>query len=160
MPRRTVWISDELEQLATEQLPDVNWSAALQAGIRLLLECEHDELACTGCGTTATRASIIGPALSRLYSSIMFELGLNVAKPGYQGAAAIVRRVAVDQAVPGLATVPVPRATRANHEARADVAHAELLELPREADSRRRHPTSRPAPAGEQATTPATRRTA
>lgn len=141
MPRRTVWISEELDALVATELPDVNWSAALAAGIRGLLDCGHEQLACTSCGAATTRTAVVSPALERFYSKVMFELGLKVTVAGYQGAAAIVRRVATDHAVPGLAAVPVPRATRAQIEDR----HA-AVDFPLEADSRRRHPTNHPNP--------------
>lgn len=148
MGRRTVWIPEELEQLAEHELPAVNWSAALQAGIRALLECEHGELSCTACGATRTREAIVGPPLEELYTRTMWELGLKRDQPGYVGAASIVRRVAIDAGVPGIATVPIPRTTKATATARADEAFlaTQATRLPLEADSRRRHPTARPVP--------------
>jgi hypothetical protein len=137
-----VWVSEELDALAAT-LPDVNWSAALAAGIRALAGCEHHELECSSCGAPTTRAELVGPPLEELYRSIMFELGLKVAQAGYEGAARIVRRVATDHGVPGLAGVAVPRATAANHRARLD---AKVAPLPTEAASRRRHPTAHPIP--------------
>lgn len=142
MGRRTVWIPDELDALALEQLPAINWSAALQAGVRALLECSHEQLGCTSCGEQVPRHRIVGGPLEDLYRSIMLELGTRVASPGYEGAARIVRRVAIDHGVPGVAAVATPRATRAQHEARQEPP----ARLPLEADSRRRHPTARPVP--------------
>ena len=149
MPRRTVWVSDEIDHLAA-QLPDVNWSAALADGIRALAGCTHPELRCSCCGHPTTAAAIAAGPLEAFYRSTMFELGRRVAQPGYEGAARIVARVAVDHQVPGVAAVAVPRATRAQHQARLDVA-----ELPREADSRRRHPTALPVPTNHPGPQPA-----
>lgn len=158
MPRRTVWISDELDQLALDRLPDLNWSAALQAGVRALLECDHRDLTCSACGEATTAAAVQGEALGAFYRAVMFELGRHVDRPGFEGAARIVRTLAADHGVPGVSTVAVPRATRANHEARRDTEHAAAVTpLPTEAASRRRHPTARPVPAdhpGPQAAPP------
>jgi hypothetical protein len=149
MPRRTVWVSDELNQLA-ETLPSINWSEALANGVRALASCEHQDLACAACGTTTTAGHVAGPALEAFFRSIMVELGANVGQPGYEGAARIVRRIAADHDVPGIAAVAVPRATRAQREARLEVTP-----LPTEADARRRHPTARPVPTNHPGPQPA-----
>lgn len=157
MGRRTVWVPDELEQLVAEQLAEVNWSAAIQAGLRALLECRHDELACISCGAETTAARVAGEPLAAFYRAAMAEYSMRTDQAGYVGAAQVLRRLAVDHEVPGAGTVPLPRATRAQLDQRAELDHAATVTaLPSEAGSRRRHPTARPVPDNHPGPQPAT----
>ena len=155
MPRHTVWVSEEVEGLAA-QLDAINWSEALAIGVRALASCDHEHLACAGCGHRTSRTAITGDRLAAFYRTVIAELNKRSDAPGYPGAARIVQRVATDHQVPGVRSMPVQRATSAQLEARADQAHeAEVTPLPREADSRRRHPTALPIPANHAGPQPA-----
>ena len=139
MPRVTLWVPDELAAMVRSELPDANWSAALQSGLRAALECDHPRFGCSACGDQLERSDVTGPPLSRFFSAVMARLGHHVDQAGYEGAARLVRTVAIDHGVPGVTTTPLPRPTRRQLEARAERV---VTDLPLEAGARRRHPTT------------------
>ena len=141
MPRVTVWVSDELLDAAMAKAPGLKKSEAFQAGLRAIAACDHEELRCACCGETVTADGIAGPRLTHLFESTMRRLRERISSPGYEGAARLVRQVAADHGVPGVLATPVPRPTR------AQLARRDVVELPVEADSRRRHPTAKEATA-------------
>lgn len=137
MPRVNVWVPDELHR-AAQALPGVNWSAAIQAGLRDLLECPHDELSCSSCGHPTTATALRSSALESFYRQLLTELALLVQSAGtVEGAARVARKVALAHGIAGAAQAPLPRLSRAR---RAQVA--DTVALPTEAGARHRHPTN------------------
>ena len=137
MPRVNVWVPDELHQAASA-LPAVNWSAAIQSGLRGLLACDHDAMACTSCGHETTAEAVRREALERFYRDLLTELALLVAAAGTpEGAARVARKVALAHGIAGAASAPLPRLTRARRQELADA-----VPLPTEAAARHRHPTN------------------
>src|SRR5574343_65091 len=98
--RRTVWIPDELDALARAELPGLNWSAALQHGVRALVACEHPNLGCSDCGATLNTAQLTTQSLDRFFLSVIGELSDRIDLPGYEGAARIVINTARRHQIP------------------------------------------------------------
>ena len=137
MPRVNVWVPDELHQAAKE-LPGVNWSAAMQTGLRGLLACDHEDLSCSACGHPTTAAAIRRDGLEAFYRQLLTELGVLVQAAGtVEGAARVARKVAVAHGIAGAASAPLPRLTRSRRQDLADT-----VPLPTEAAARHRHPTN------------------
>lgn len=150
MGRVTVYVDDELLAAAEAASPGLNKSAVFQAGLRALSGCEHHELTCTCCGETMTAEAVAGPRLARFFVSINNRFRDRLDRPGYQGAAQLVRQLAADHGIPGVLAEPIPRKTRAEHQRQIDrgrYGSDAVTALPLEADSRRRHPTAQEATA-------------
>lgn len=150
MPRVNVWLPEELHQLLKSSLPHVNVSQLLQDAIRGVLGCRHEQLACAACAEPVDRWAMLDEHLGRFYADLLAALEALVARCGTaEGAARVLRDVAVRWRVSGAEQTPLPRATRAEREA----ARARDLT----ASQGGRHPARRTGP---QATTPARRATA
>lgn len=112
-----MWLPDELAALARDQLPGVNLSAVLQAGLRALVDCDHDQVACCRCGAEVDVDDLVDTALSHFYRSALWELEPLVRQLGTaEGAARVLKSVAERHGV-AAAAVPLPRPTRAEREA-------------------------------------------
>lgn len=144
MPRINVWIPDELHRSIKIKLPGLNVSAVVQGALAAQLDCTHEHLACSSCSTPVNHRDLIDEHLGRFYADALWDIG-NLARAG--GTAEGAARVLKDRAsrmpyrIQMASRLPLPRPTRAQRLAN------KVTELPIEADSRRRHPTSRRKPA-------------
>lgn len=115
MPRRNVWMSDELVAMVAEQLPGVNLSAALRAGLLDLIECDHHRVLCADCGEPVDLAElVVGPAIARFFGDgVRAVLDLMHAGGTCEGAAQVLKAVAIDHQVPGAHRYPLERPSKA-----------------------------------------------
>lgn len=142
MPRINVWIPDDLDRTLRRRLPEINRSAVVQGALAALLDCDHDALSCSTCSTPVDHRRLIDDAQSRLYLDQLWELDPLVRRGGTaEGAARILKSVALRHHVTAAARTPLPRPTRGERTA------SKILPLPTEAESRQRHPTARSKPA-------------
>lgn len=140
--RVNVYLPDELvAQLKTDR-PSLNLSRFLRDALAELATCRHDAAVCGHCAAPIDVRALVDVAKERLYLDTLGELGHLVRSGGGtpEGAARIVKEVAQRHQVRAADRQPLPRPTR---EARR---RAKVTELPREADSRAKHPTARTAP--------------
>lgn len=141
MPRINVWIPDELHATIKRELPGMNVSAVVQGALAAKLDCRHDELVCAGCATPVDHRALADDAMGQLYADALGDLDPLMRRGGtVEGAIRVLRDVALRHRVTRARQMTLPRPTRANRAARAA---AKVTDLPREADSRRRHPTAR-----------------
>lgn len=157
MPRVNVYLPAELHEALAGL--DVNVSQLLQEAIRGVLGCRHHELACRRCAEPVDRWALVDERLGRFYSDVIWALDDLVRQVGTaEGAARVVREVGRRWRITKAGQIPLPRPSRAERAA-ARTAHAGdagVAELPRETDSRRRHPTARATgPADPPAVVPA-----
>src|SRR2546423_8100958 len=90
--RVNVWLPDELNATIKRELPDVNVSAVLQRSLAALLECRHDELACSACASPIDRRQLIDNALSAFYLDLHWKLCELVDRGGTAEAAARIAK--------------------------------------------------------------------
>lgn len=114
MPRRNVYLPDELADLVERELPDVNLSALLQQALQSLLGCDHARLRCAGCAAPVERSAIADAALSAFYRDVMWDLHPLVSRGGTaEGAARVVKAVAQRNGHRvSAADAPLPRPNR------------------------------------------------
>lgn len=134
--RRTVWIPDELDALARAELPGLNWSAALQHGVRALVACQHPNLTCSDCGASMTLSGVNNAALDRFFLAVVGALADRVDLPGYEGAARIVINTARRHRIPVAAAYPMPRPGRSDSAAEAAERDYTLRRLARQIEHR------------------------
>lgn len=140
VPRVTVWVPDRLHQAVVSGLPEINWSAAMQSGLRHALDCEHAALECSTCGHETRSADVAGEALEAFYRRLLWDLAAHVNRFGTtEGAVRIVRKVALAHGIRYAADAPLPVATKTAREQRRS---ADPVPLPTEAGARHRHPTN------------------
>lgn len=108
-----MYLPDELGETVKTVLPDVNVSAVLQEALRRLLDCEHERLACTDCGTVVNPSGLADQALDQLWQELLWAWQPLVDRGGTaEGAARVGRDVAVRLGVPGAERRPLPRPPR------------------------------------------------
>ena len=144
MPRINVWVPDELHRSIRAQLPGLNVSAVVQGALAAQLDCTHEHLACSTCSTPVDHRQLIDAHLGRFYADALWDIG-NLARAGgtAEGACRVLKDTAqrMPYRITQASRLPLPRPTRKQRHAN------KVTELPIEADSRRRHPTSRRKPA-------------
>lgn len=117
MPRKHVWLPQEL-LAAVEERGHVNYSAVLQEGLRGLIGCEHDALACQACAAPIDRHQLVDEGLARFYRAAVWALEDLVYRVGTaEGACRVLREVARAHKVPGVENIPLPRPSRSRLEA-------------------------------------------
>jgi hypothetical protein len=121
--RVNVFVPDELFAAIREHLPGLNVSRTLQDALAALLGCEHGCLACAACGTTIDRADVVAQELDAFYGDVLNRLEPLVWKVGTaEGAARILRDVALRYGVTAAGWRPLPRPTRAERQLALDIA--------------------------------------
>lgn len=153
MPRVNVWLPDELHQTVRTDLEGVNLSAVLQDGLRALLDCRHERAVCASCAAPVDIDAARADAVHAMTLDVVDRLRPLLAQGTVEGAGRIVVDVAAAHGAPGIAAPRPPQRRRRTAALPAppplsdSETSAELLQLPAEADSRRRHPTARPTAA-------------
>ena len=128
LARVNVYLPEELVALVRAALPGVNVSAVLQAGLRDLLDCPHPAAACAECGASIDLDERIDAALGAFYLDCLWELADLARRSGTaEGAARIVKSVALRHRIAVAERAPLPGMSRA--ERRAARAR-ELPEIP------------------------------
>lgn len=123
MPRKSVYVPEELWSRVEEELSGVNVSALLQEALRAALECSHDELTCLGCATSLTRADVAHERTEALYRDLMGKLEDLVRSGGTAtGAAKVLRDVGRAHQVEAADILPLPRPSRAEAAAAREKA--------------------------------------
>jgi hypothetical protein len=113
MPRVTVWVPDELHATVRDELPELNWSAAMQRGLSASLECDHRELICRRCNHVADTELAAKQALGRFYGDALAALEPLIHRLGTaEGAARILQGVAAVYGIPGAERIPLPRPSK------------------------------------------------
>lgn len=121
MTRTTVWIPDELLERVRAERPDLNLSAIVQGALRELLDCPHDTLVCSACGELGLRDEIERAALGRFWRAVAVRLEPLIDRRGTaEGAARLVREVAVAHGVIPAAAAPAQRPPRRAGGRRSD----------------------------------------
>jgi hypothetical protein len=122
--RLNVYLPDELTDALRAELPDLNVSRALQEALRSLLTCAHGDLCCQRCSKPLYRQDVAEEALSAFYVDVWDRLDLLVRKVGTaEGAARILRDVAVRHGVATAGWRPLPRPTRGERQLALDLEH-------------------------------------
>jgi post-segregation antitoxin (ccd killing protein) len=117
MARVTLSLPDELAELLRVQLPQLNISGVLQEALRARLACDHRTLACSRCSAPVSRFSLEDDALGRFYKAAMWELRELVDEGGtVEGAARVLKRIAICHAVTEAEQYPLPRPSRQRRE--------------------------------------------
>lgn len=120
MPRLNVWLPVELATTVRANLPSVNVSQVLQEGLRALLGCKHDRIACAACAAELDRGALIDTAKGEYYSQLLWELEDLVAAGGTaEGAARVAKSVALAHQL-SAARQPLPRPGRTQQRRNAD----------------------------------------
>ncbi len=121
--RVNVYVPDELVAAVRERLPGLNVSKALQTTLAGLLGCEHGDLACAVCGEAIDRSTVAGEALGAFYDDLLQRLEPLVWKVGTaEGAARIMRDVALRHGIGIAGFRPLPRPNRADRQLALDIA--------------------------------------
>jgi len=125
MARVTLSLPDELADMVRTQLPDLNVSGVLQEALRARLCCRHDAIYCAHCAAPLERLALEGAAIGRFFKAAMWELGELVDRGGtVEGAARVLKRIAIGHAVSEAEHYPVPRPTRRRREEFREAAAA------------------------------------
>lgn len=120
MARITLSLPDELLVLVRKEMPRVNISALLRERLVVLLQCEHQELACVRCAAPLPRRDLEDDAMGRLYKDVMWELRVLVDRVGTaEGAARVFKDIAEGHGVTAAAAYPLPRPSRAARNGQA-----------------------------------------
>lgn len=136
MARVNVSLPDALWRRVRTQMPGVNFSAVLRAGLVAQLSCTHDELICDACTGQMERRVMLDDVLGRFYDDAMWELRSHLAGGGtLEGFGMVLKRIAQGYGVSKAATVPIPRSTRAERQRRLDAKVAELPDHERWSES-------------------------
>lgn len=96
MPRVNVWLPQDVYDTLRRELPDVNVSKLLRAAIEKTLDCWHDQLACTRCGSAVDHKYLISLEITRFYADARWALGqLTLTGTGTsEGAERVLKEVA------------------------------------------------------------------
>lgn len=138
MPRVNVWLPEALAETLRTQLPHVNVSQLLQGAIRSVLGCHHERLACASCSAPVDKWALVDERMDGFYGDVLFALHPVVTRGGTaEGAARVLKEVALRWQIPGAKRTPLPRANRAERDA------VRVRDFPTESASRKRHPTAR-----------------
>lgn len=117
--RLNVWVPDELAVTVREAMPGVNVSKVLQDGLRSLLKCGHETVACADCGEPIDKAQLVDDALSAFYRQVWWELHDLVHADGTcEGAARVFKAVAEAHQISAAKRMSVPRPPRGKRERR------------------------------------------
>lgn len=142
MARVNLSVPDDLLAAVRAAGQDLNLSGALQDALRARLDCRHAAgWRCVECCEPVDPSSFVDQAEGRLFGDLRARLEPLVRRGGTaEGAARVMsdvfRRHQVTAALGAVELAP----------SRAERRAAKVTELPREADSRRRHPTALPHP--------------
>lgn len=121
--RVNVYLPDELVAAVREHLPGLNVSKALQTALAGLLGCDHDGLTCAACGEAIDRADVASAVLDAFYDDLLHRLEPLVWKVGTaEGAARIMRDVALRHGIGVAGVRPLPRPNRADRQLALDIA--------------------------------------
>lgn len=133
MPRLNVYIPDELADTVRVKLPALNVSKLLQQALAAMLGCHHDALCCAACSTPVDRLELVDDALGRFYTDALFEISQLIDAHGgtAEGAARVVKSVAVTYGITRTWSAPLPRPTRATRRAHLEHKLAALPERAR-----------------------------
>jgi hypothetical protein len=127
MARVNVSVPDQLWRQVRAQLPGVNFSAVLRAGLVAHLRCTHDELVCEVCTGQVERRRMLDDVLGKFYDDAQWKLREHVAGGGtLEGYGLVLKRLAQGYGVTKAATVPVVRSTRVERQRALDAKVAEL----------------------------------
>lgn len=108
-----VYVPDDLGAKVKERLPDLNVSNVLQQALRLLLDCDHERMACADCGESMNLESVSALAMEALYRELLWAWQPLVDQGGTaEGAARVAKVVAVELGVPGAEMRALPRPPR------------------------------------------------
>lgn len=126
VPKVSVWVPDELLAEVRQELPDLNLSATLRAGLEAALVCEHRRVVCGDCATAIdVAADLVQPALARFYSDALDRLAPLVHEGRTaEGAARVLKDVAERHQIARARSHPLPRPNR------ADRLRARVRDLP------------------------------
>lgn len=118
--RVNVYLPDGLAAAVRERLPGLNLSAAVQATLVGLLECDHAVLSCDECSAELGRVELEAAGVRRFFGELVEVLEPLVWKGGTAtGAAQLLYQVGRAWRVPA-ASGPLPRPTRAQREQREE----------------------------------------
>ena len=124
--RVNVFLPDDLAAAVRENLPGLNVSKTLQGALAALLGCQHGELACAACGTVIDRAEVVAGELDAFYDELLRRLEPLVWKVGTaEGAARILRDVALLRGIGVAVRRPLPRPNRADRQLALDIRFEE-----------------------------------
>ena len=122
--RLNVYLPDELTDALRAQLPGLNVSRAMQEAMRSLLTCEHGDLSCRRCSMPMDRQEVTEEALSAFYVDVWDRLDVLVRRVGTaEGAARILRDVAIRHGISTAGWRPLPRPTRGERQLALDLEH-------------------------------------
>lgn len=141
VPRINVWIPEDLHRSVKERLPGINVSAIVQGALAAQLECRHPRLVCSSCATPVDHRALIDDAMSACYRDMVIALDRLMREGGtVEGSIRVVRDACQRHQVTAASQIPLPRPSRAN---RAALEGRKVSPLPKESESRQRHPTAR-----------------
>lgn len=117
MARVNVSVPDQLLEAVRSSRPGLNVSRLVQLALSGALECDHPDVVCTRCAAAVDVAVIVDGALGRFYADVLWELRPFVDKGATaEGAARVMKRVALEHQVTVAGRMPLPRAARAARE--------------------------------------------
>lgn len=117
-----LWLPEKLAAKAAEQVPDVNLSQLLQEAVRGILGCEHLDLSCESCAKPIDRWALRDEWLDRFYSEVLWALEPLVQRCGTaEGAARVLKDIALRHQIKAAEALPLPRPSRANRRRAAVV---------------------------------------
>lgn len=132
MAQVTVWVPDDLDEDRRARLPHINVSQVLQDALRARLCCEHLELACRLCHAPVDRAQLVAEALGDFYRRQIAALEPLIHRVGTaEGAARILKRVALGAGAAGAELICLPRPARSRLEAAGATKNARYRGRPR-----------------------------
>ena len=75
MPRVNVWLNKDVYDTLRRELPDVNVSGLLRQAIESTLNCWHDQLECTRCGSQVDHQYLLSKEVTRFYRDARNAIG-------------------------------------------------------------------------------------
>ena len=116
--RLNVYLPDDLGEKVRSEMPDLNLSGLLQQALRQALDCEHERWVCADCGEDVDTDEVCRGAMKEFLDAAWWQLeGLVDRRGTAEGAAKVLRDVAVGMGVPGAGMRPLLRPTRSMREA-------------------------------------------
>jgi len=124
MPRVNSWLPQNVYDTLRRELPNVNVSKLLQLAIEGTLNCWHDQLECTRCGSRVDHQYLLSKEVTRFYEDVRHALTALVltGRGTAEGAQRVLQDVAKLWHGKGLvhwdaANAPIERTSRSVREA-------------------------------------------
>jgi hypothetical protein len=116
-----------LERIRAEH-PSLNLSAVFQDGLRALVECPHEHLACARCGANLRHSAVAEEALGRFYIDLISALRKHIQREGTaEGFGRQMKALGEEHGVRLASELPLPTLTRIERHA------AKVKEFPAQA---------------------------